>query len=149
MDLGWGGFASNWHRRGGRARHGCGGDPFAAGNLFYSCPGQPRFDPSLCICGSLVSGPFDPSPGLLRFAASRHTFAASRGSAHSPGHISEYIRIEIPLATRVQQFHRGPAAQTAGDELVRSGLEVAEKSSARIVREALSTSADGGRTSAD
>jgi hypothetical protein len=55
--------------------------------------------------------------------------AASLGSAHSPGHISEYIRVEIPLATRVQQFrHRGPPGQTAGDGLVRSGLEVAEKS---------------------
>ncbi len=54
------------------------------------------------------------------------------------GHISEYIRVEIPLATRVQQFHyRGPAAQTAGDGLVRSGLEVAESRDPGTVREAL------------
>ena len=68
-----------------------------------------------------------------------HTFAAaSLDSAHSPGHISEYIRVEIPLATRVQQFHyRGPAAQTAGDGLVRSGLEVAESRDPGTVREAL------------
>ena len=35
------------HRRRGPARHGRGGDPFTAGNLFDACPGQPSFDPTL------------------------------------------------------------------------------------------------------